>query len=252
MSDEFVIHGNREEYDYDYNTPKRKKLIEILAKLYYEETKNELKICEIDKRSLKDYVTKKNDKKRNPDITKMPDNCTVSLHYFLYGVESEKVNLQRKTAIVLKVSDLETVKFLKNELKNSQISDFKKIKLIGTNIYSKVYIVEQINSKDYYFMKQIQKIKLIENNLIDCALNEKKIMGQMDHQNLMKCVICFQDEEYIYTICQFMKGGDLLSEIKKSGNFDEERYFSFIFNLRNILLFYIVYHSLFNKQIFLN
>lgn len=154
----------------------------------------------------------------------MPDNCIVSLHYFLYGVESDIVNLQRKTAKVFKISDTEIVKVLKAELKNYQISDFKKIKLIGANIYSRVYIVENVNTKDNYFMKEINKIKLIENNLIDCALNEKKIMGQMDHQNLMKSIISYQDEERIYTLCQFLKGGDLLSELKKNGNFDEERY----------------------------
>jgi hypothetical protein len=218
-----VIHGNREEYDYEYSTPKRKKLIEILAKEYYEETKKDLKICEIDKKSLKDYVTSKKEKKKDPDFTRMPDNCTVSLHYFLYGVESEKVNLQRKTAKVFKISDADTVKVLKAELKNYQISDFKKIKLIGANIYTKVYIVENANTKDIYFMKEIKKNKLLESNLIDCALNEKKIMGQMDHQNLMKSILSYQDEENIYTLCQFMKGGDLLSELKKNGNFDEER-----------------------------
>lgn len=225
ITDEFVVHGNREEYDYEYTTPKRKKLIEILAKLYYEETKKDLKICEIDKKSLKDFVTSKKEKKKDPDFTRMPDNCTVSLHYFLYGVESETVNLQRKTAKVFKISDADTVKVLKAELKNYQISDFKKIKLIGANVYTKVYIVENASTKDLYFMKETNKVKLLEKNLIDCALNEMKIMGQMDHQNLMKSILSFQDAENIYTFCQFMKGGDLLSELKKNGNFDEERYF---------------------------
>lgn len=219
-----MVHGNREEYDYEYSTPKRKKLIEILAKVFYEETKKDLKICEIDKKSLKDYVTSKKEKKKDPDFTRMPDNCIVSLHYFLYGVESETVNLQRKTAKVFKISEVDTVKVLKAELKNYKISDFKKIKLIGANVYTKVYIVENSITKDFYFMKEIKKGKLLEKGLIDCALNEKKIMGQMDHQNLMKSILSYQDEESIYTFCQFLKGGDLLSELKKKGNFDEERY----------------------------
>jgi len=235
ITDEFVVHGNREEYDYEYNTPKRKKLIEILAKVYYEETKKELKICEIDKKSLKDYVTSKKEKKKDADFTRMPlDNFNVSLHYFLYGVESERVSLQRKTAKVFKISEADTIRVLKAELMNFKVSDFKKIKLIGANVYTKVYIMEHAATKDFYFMKQIQKAKLLENGLIDCALNQKKIMGQMDHQNLMKSILSFQDEESIYTFCQFMKGGDLLSEIKKNGNFDEER---LIINFINSIIF---------------
>jgi len=196
-----------------------------LAKVYYEETKKDLKICGIDKKSLKDYVTSKKEKKKDADFTRMPDNCTVSLHYFLHGVESECLSLQRKTAKLLKVSDSDAVKALRCELKNYSINDFKKIKLIGVNVFTKLYIVEQVNTKEYYFLKEIKKIKLIENNLIDSALNENKITSQMDHQNLMKSILSYQDEENIYTICQFMRGGDLLTELKKNGNFDEERYF---------------------------
>lgn len=223
VSDEFVIHGNREEYDYDYSTPKRKKLIEVLAKVYYEETKKDLKICEIDKKSLKDFVTSKKEKKKDPDFTRMQDSYGVSLHYFLYGVESEQVNLQRKTAKVFKLSDSDACKLMKSELKNITVKDFKKIKLIGANLYTNVYIVENAILNQYFIMKEIKKMNLLDLNLIDCALNEKKILGHMDHKNLMRSIITYQDEENIYVICPFFKGGDLLTELKRNGTFDEER-----------------------------
>lgn len=229
ISDEFVVHGNREEYDYEYNTPKRKKLIEVLAKVYYEETKKELAICEIDKKSLKDFVTSKKEKKKDPDFTRMPDIASVSLHYFLFGEESDIVHLKRGTAKVVKVSEKDSIKIAKENLKSEGIEDFTKVKLVNENIHTRTYIVENNKSKEYYLMKQTSKFSLIEKDLIDTAVNEKKIMEQLDHQNLLKSICTYQDDGYIYTICPYVKGGDLMSELKKNKNFDEERLGKFFF-----------------------
>ncbi len=194
-----------------------------MAKVYYEEIKKELKICEIDKKSLKDYVTSKKEKKKDPEFTRMPDVATVSLHYFLYGKESDLVNLKRGTAKVLKISEKDTIKIFKENMENEKIEDFTKLKLVNENIHTRTYIVENNKSKDYFLMKQISKMSLIEKDLIDCIVNEKKIMEQLDHQNLLKSILNYQDEYYLYTICPFIKGGDLMTELKKNKTFDEER-----------------------------
>jgi hypothetical protein len=194
-----------------------------LAKVYYEEIKKELRICEIDKKSLNDYVTSKKEKKKDPEFTRMPDVASVSLHYFLYGKESDIVHLKRGTAIVLKISEKDSIKLIKESMENEKIEDFTKIKLVNENIHTRTYIVENNKTKDYFLMKQISKISLIEKDLIDSVVNEKKIMEQLDHQNLLKSILNYQDECYLYTICPFIKGGDLMTELKKNKTFDEER-----------------------------
>lgn len=224
ISDEFIIHGNHTEYDYDYSTPKKKKLIEVLAKVFMDENKKDLTICGIDKKSLKDFVTSKKVKKKNPSVTKMPgENTYISINYFLYGVEGERTSLTRNSGMIYKTSNVDAIKILKDQIKNSTIQNFKKIKLVGISLYSSTYIVEHLQNKEVFLMKEIKKIKLIELNLIECALNEKKILEQMDHPFLMKCILNFQDEENIYTLCHFMKGGDMYSELKRCKNFDVER-----------------------------
>ena len=64
LTDEFVVHGNEAEYDYDYVSSKRKTIIEILAKAYKDDTKKDLKICLLDDKSLKAVVTLKPEKKK--------------------------------------------------------------------------------------------------------------------------------------------------------------------------------------------
>lgn len=174
---------------------------------------------------MKDFVTSKKDKKKNSSVTKMPgENSYISINYFLYGKECERASLPRNSAMIYKASHVDVIKILKEQMKNSTIQNFKKIKLVGISLYSRTYIVEDLQNKEVFLLKEIKKIKLMELNLIECALNEKKILEQMDHPFLMKCIINFQDEENIYTLCPFMKGGDMYSELKRTKNFDEERY----------------------------
>ena len=46
ISDEFVIHCNDEEYDYQYISAKKKTIVEIIAKYYYNIIGEELKLFE--------------------------------------------------------------------------------------------------------------------------------------------------------------------------------------------------------------
>ena len=47
LSDEFIIHCNDEEYDYQYFSSKKKTIVEILAKHYYNLIGEELKLVEM-------------------------------------------------------------------------------------------------------------------------------------------------------------------------------------------------------------
>ena len=135
----------------------------------------------------------------------MPDVASVSLHVFLFGEESDIVHLKRGTAKVVKVSEKDTVKMFKEKFKTHTIEDFTKIKLVNENIHTKTYIVhDNNNSQDYFLMKQTSKFNLIEKDLIDSVVNEKKIMGQLDHQNLLKIIVNYQDDGFFYIIIIYL------------------------------------------------
>ena len=62
ISDEFVIHCNDEEYDYQYRSAKKKTIVEIIAKHYYNIIGEELKLFNLNVSSLSTFVTSKKEK----------------------------------------------------------------------------------------------------------------------------------------------------------------------------------------------
>ena len=63
VSFEFIIHGNNEEYDYYYISQDRNIIISIIAKLYEINNGKPLKICEVQEKTLNNFITSKKDKK---------------------------------------------------------------------------------------------------------------------------------------------------------------------------------------------
>ena len=71
-TDEFVIHGNEEEYDYHIISNQKAKYIEAIEMVYEELTGNELKFCIVDSK-VSDLVVTKKERKNDPGKSKMPD-----------------------------------------------------------------------------------------------------------------------------------------------------------------------------------
>ena len=56
LSDEFVIHCNDIDYDYHYISPRKKTIVEIIAKYYQEINEEELKLFELGVKNLNTFV----------------------------------------------------------------------------------------------------------------------------------------------------------------------------------------------------
>lgn len=214
LTDEFVIHGQEAEYDYDYVSSKRRIIVEILAKAYEQITQNDLKICLLDDKSLKSVVTCKPDKKKDPTYSKMPKDNHININEFLYG-KKHSLN-HRESAIIKEV-------YISKENKSVHIDDFQIISVVGRGSFGKVCLVEYKNTGELYAMKSIQKDVLIDSEQIDNTLLEKKILESIKHPFLCSLVFCFQTEDRIYFIMNFIRGGELFQHLKKSKIFDEER-----------------------------
>ena len=70
LSQEFVVHGLDDEYDYYFQSPEKNILICLIAKFYQEQTNSPLKICEVPEKILKNYVTLKKEKKKDGSNSK--------------------------------------------------------------------------------------------------------------------------------------------------------------------------------------
>lgn len=72
-------------------------------------------------------------------------------------------------------------------------------------------------------MKSIKKDILIESEQIQNTLLEKKILQTIKHPFLCSLAFCFQTEDRVYFIMNFLRGGELFQHLKNSKVFEEKR-----------------------------
>ena len=213
-SDEFVIHCNDEDYDYQYISPKKKTIIEILAKYYYNISQQELKLFELNVGSLSTFVTTKKEKQKEKRASRMPRTSCISIGEYIYGTKS-KVIVQKKQAQVKK-----TGKICANT--PVQMDDFEIIKTIGRGSVGKILLVKYKNTGDLYTIKSMRKDQLLSENIIDNILAEKNILSEGQCEFMLTLSFFFQSPERIYLVTPFMKGGDLFHKLKTDGTLPED------------------------------
>ena len=77
-TNEFVVHGGEAEYDYHYlSKDKLFLIVYLIIKLAELNYNNFIKIMEIEGKSIKNYITNKAEKKKNPKLTKMDENLLI-------------------------------------------------------------------------------------------------------------------------------------------------------------------------------
>lgn len=219
LTDEFVIHGSDNEYDYDFVSSKRKIIIEIIANSYKEETGKELILCLLDHKSLKPVVTLKPEKRKDPNFTRMTKEGVVSLQSFLYGAKEELALGPREGGYVPRG----TIYSRRKDVKEVSYDDFNIISVIGRGSFGKVCLVEFKNTGDLYAMKSIKKDVLLDQEQIENTLLEKQILQSLEHPFLVSLVFCFQTADRIYFIMNFLRGGELFQHLRKFRIFDEEK-----------------------------
>ncbi len=211
LTDEFVVHGTEGEYDYDFVSAKRGKIIEIMGEAFAKETQNELILCLLDDKSLKGVVTLKAEKKKDPYFSRMPIQNQVKFGNYI----NETKGLASTSNIIKIANDSQN-----NDVK---LEDFQILSVVGRGSFGKVCLVEYKNTGKLYAMKSIKKDVLIDHDQIENTMLEKKILQSVNHPFLCSLVFCFQTEDRIYFIMNFVRGGELFQHLKKFKVFDEEK-----------------------------
>ena len=213
-SDEFVIHCNDEEYDYQYMSAKKKTIVEIIAKYYYNIKNEELKLFELNLSSLSTFVTSKKEKMKEKNSSRMPRTNCISIGEYIYGTKSKNV-IQKKQATMKK-----TGKIITNT--KVEMSDFEIIKTIGRGAVGKILLVKYKNTGDLYSIKSMRKDQLLSESLIDNILDEKNILSEGQCEFILQLSFFFQSPERIYFVTPYMKGGDLYHKLKIDGYLPED------------------------------
>ena len=219
---EFVIHGNDDEYDYQYIHQDRNLIICFIAIFYQALAFKPIQLCEVEEKTLKNYVTQKKEKKKDYSFSKMDPKFLIDTADFI------KQNLNEISANSEK--DIKEEKKLRNTLfsrhktvKSVELNDFQIIKVLGRGTFGKVCLVQYKPTKEYYAMKSLKKDVLLDMDQVQSTILEKKILQSLDHPFLVGMIFCFQTEERIYFIMPFIRGGELFQHLRTEKFFKEDK-----------------------------
>ena len=220
---EFVIHGNDDEYDYQYIHQDRNLIICFIAVFYQNTAFKPIQLCEVEEKTLKNYVTQKKEKKKDNSFSKMDTKFLIDTADFIkqnmkeiQGSESKvdkEEDKKRKNTIFSKHKTIKTV----------ELDDFQIMKVLGRGSFGKVCLVQYKPTKEYYAMKSLKKDVLVDMDQVESTILEKKILQTLDHPFLVGMIFCFQTEERIYFIMPFVRGGELFQHLRSEKFFKEDK-----------------------------
>ena len=104
---------------------------------------------------------------------------------------------------------------------------FNFISIIGRGGFSKVWKVEYKQTKVYFAMKEMSKVKIIDNANIKNIKNERDLLSKLNHPFIVNMHFSFQNNHYLYLVIDLLTGGDLRYHLfhQKSFNEDQSRFF---------------------------
>ena len=210
ISDEFVIHCKDIDYDYHFITPRKKTIIEIIAKYYKIINQMDLQLFELNNKSLSSYVTTKSEKMKQKRMSRIPTSNSVDIEQYLFG-NASKTDVQIENATI----EDNMIK-RKKTFNNTQVdlNDFEKIKTIGRGSVGKVVLVKYTHNNKLFAMKSIRKDQIISEGIIDNILVERNILLLNQSPFLLTLSFFNQTSDRIYLFTPYMCGGDLFHKLK--------------------------------------
>ena len=246
----FVIHGNELEYDYYFQSPERNIIIKLIAKLFEDQVRKSIKICEVTDKNLKNYVTGKKEKKKDINNSKMDETKLIDIKQFLLNnkfleikksrtpssisANNEEKKIDDENPILIRTS---MIFFQEENLEKATLETFKIIKILSRGEYGKIFLVKNNDTNKYYVMKSIKKIYLEEKNEVNDIILKKWKIQNLKNIFLMGCVASFQTDERIYFILNLIEG-ESFSDYLSTRKTTEEKQIKFFMAIIGLTLDY--------------
>lgn len=110
-----------------------------------------------------------------------------------------------------------------------KLDDFEPIKVLGQGSYGKVLLMRERATGRLFAQKQLKKASLVINETNEVhkknyerTLNEKNILEQVNHPNIVKLYYAFQDHDKVYLILEYLDGGELFHHLAEQKYMSEK------------------------------
>lgn len=109
------------------------------------------------------------------------------------------------------------------DLSSRTITDFQPLKVLGIGSYGKVYLVKDVFTSKLFAKKTIKKAKIsMDKKLLKTHKNERDILSNINHPNIVKLFYTFHDDDYINFILEFIPGGEIFYHLNNKKRFNED------------------------------
>ena len=215
LSNQFIIHGNENEYDYLFISDERKKIINILETVFETLTHKSLLFCIKNEKDLSKFLVNKKERKKNPNAFKIDTKDLMSIKEYIDSDGSLNINTHPNSQ---KLED--EFKQNKTYKENITFEDFEVVALIGQGNTSNIYLA--IYGDEYVTLKVIDKAYIYENDLMDNIILEKNILSSFSKENfLCHMKFFFMTNTKICFVLPFYQGGDLYSFLEENGPMED-------------------------------
>ncbi|KAB5528898.1 kinase-like domain-containing protein [Coniochaeta sp. 2T2.1] len=109
-----------------------------------------------------------------------------------------------------------------------QLSDFKRIRTLGTGTFARVVLVRPATSHPadeglVYALKILRKTEVIKLRQVDHVRHERAILAEVSgHPFVTNLRASFSDSDFLYLLLDYVPGGELFSYLRKWRRFDED------------------------------
>ncbi|KAJ3349720.1 hypothetical protein HDU83_000338 [Entophlyctis luteolus] len=103
-----------------------------------------------------------------------------------------------------------------------ELKHFELLTAIGKGAFGKVKIVQHKQSKIKYALKYIDKKMCIEMKAVDCIIQERFLLEQIQSPFTCNLRYAFQDDENMFMVIDLMLGGDLRFLLNSKGPLAED------------------------------